>query len=665
MRRRILLSSRSRTRGFSTKVATINVSGTSDLGEGIQLQANNLDLDSTTASGLTWNISPETLTQQGPVALTAVAFEARGFSSPSTAVNGYYSSSAPQAPELPTGAGGAGGQALISWSAPSSGETPSYYRVYRSTDDTLLTAGGPAPDSSLLVADNISSFTFADSPPIDDLYFYGVTAADVVGNESPLSDVVYVVTDRVPPSAQVLISTPSPLIAGTYSVQFQLSEPLQLPPLVTFTPPGAGAQPVALNLNGITATLWQATVTVTNAMSSGTATFAFQGTDLVGNVGTGISSAAWTLDTAGPVGTVSISKTSPLSVGALGITLTLDKPAGSSPSLSVAPQGGSALVVALSLAAPFDGSVLTGSLVLCPATGDGTATFSYSASDVLGVSGSNLTGTTSFAIDTVAPGAPLVVRANSLPNDQVSVTWSAPIGERPVYYFIYRDGVRLSTQVAPASDGSGSYLDTTSAGLHQYQVSSLDLAGNESALTDPTALARATPPSPPISSSATIVSGQILVSWLQGSTDTARFGLIPLSTFAAAAVAGMTKLSPNAISPFPDVPPFDAVYNYYVTAFDSVGNESAPSADAPIVWAQGAPSVSIAGVANGAYYAASVSSVPLSPSSTSRSTRPRFTRLWTAFPLFPVRRSRPRATTSSRSRPPTSPATSRARRPPS
>ncbi|MGH2929246.1 MAG: Ig-like domain-containing protein, partial [Solirubrobacteraceae bacterium] len=73
--------------GFTTKVATVDVSGTADPGVGIQLLADNLDLDSATATGGVWSLPGETLPQEGPVSLTAVAFESRGFSAPSAAVN--------------------------------------------------------------------------------------------------------------------------------------------------------------------------------------------------------------------------------------------------------------------------------------------------------------------------------------------------------------------------------------------------------------------------------------------------------------------------------------------------------------------------------------------------------------------------------------------------
>ncbi|HEX4048309.1 MAG TPA: fibronectin type III domain-containing protein, partial [Elusimicrobiota bacterium] len=212
---------------FTTRVATIDVTGTAEPGTTVQLLVNDVDLD-TAASNGAWSIIPETLPLPGVLSLTAVAFETRGFSQPSAAVAGIFANQAPLSPELPTSAPQAGGAALISWSAPSAGVTPATYNVYRSTDDTLLQEG-TSPDASLLLATGVTQLQYTDLPAVDDLYFYGVTALDAVGNESPLSDVVYALTDRVPPMAQVVFATAQPVSIGVYQPSFVISEVLSTP----------------------------------------------------------------------------------------------------------------------------------------------------------------------------------------------------------------------------------------------------------------------------------------------------------------------------------------------------------------------------------------------------------------------------------------------------
>jgi fibronectin type 3 domain-containing protein len=589
--------------GFITKVATIDVVGTGDPYTNIQVMANGLDIDTVAVPGTgnqRWVIAPVTLPAEGDVSLTAVSYEARGFSAPSQPVNGVFTHQPPNPPENPTATGLPGGTAQIAWSAPTGATAPRFYRVYRSTDDTVLLIDGPPPDASLRIGDAITQLSFTDAPAFDDLYFYGVTAVDGSGNESPLSAIVYAQTDRVPPTAQVLFSTPPPVSNGTYQPAFAVSKVLAQPPVFTFTPPGG--VPTALNLTPVTATLWQTTFTITPAMSSGTALFSFQGIDMVGNVGTFVSSSTLLIRNIGPVGAVSLSKTSPLSIGTLTFTLLLDEPAVSPPPLAVTPQNRPEIPITLSAAAPFDGTAWTGTLAVNSNTGDGQAVISYSGTDALGNTSTSLSaGTTSFVIKTVPPGVPQAVRATGLPADQVLVSWSAPSGERPAYYHIYRDSILLSTNVSPAPDGTGSYTDTTSQGLHQYQVSSLDLAGNESAPTDPVVQARDTPPSPPIS----VTSGfngfnQVQVAWQAGSTDTASFNVYR-TTYSVTNASGLAPLSRNAATPLTDAPTTDGIYYYGITALDSVGNESAASI-ATVTWTQGVPAITIAGVTDGSYY---------------------------------------------------------------
>jgi RHS repeat-associated protein len=582
--------------GFAVASASINVIGTAEPGTTVQLQVNGLDLATAATSGV-WAFLPAILPAEGDITLTAIAFEPRGFSAPSNPVHGVFTTSAPNPPTLPSVSALADGNIHLSWSAPDAGKTPSSYRVYRSTDDAALTAGNPAPNSSLRVADGLSQLFFEEIPLVDDLYFYAITSVDVAGNESGPSEVVYVVTDSRAPTAAVIFSALPPIGVGDYQATFTISEALSQPPLFTFTPPDG--QPIALNLTGVTATLWRATVTVTSSMGVGTAQFAFQGTDLSGNVGLVLSSSTIQIDAAGPLGSVALSKTSPLGVGALALTLTLDEAATTIPSLSVVPEGRPSLSVPLT-AQGLSGRIWTGAVAITSTTGDGQATFTYSATDQLGNTNTQLSGgTTSFVIDTVAPGQPLVVRANAQAGGSVIVTWSAPLGERPALYRVYRDGVAIST-VAPATDGSGSFTETPIEGQHQHEVSSLDLAGNESALSDPISVADATPPPPPVNVTVAFNAfNQIQLNWLAASTDTVSFRLYR-STSPITSLTGLQGR--NAVAPFIDSPDQDANYRYVVTALDQVGNESGVSNQVSIVFDKAAPVVTFNGITDGGFF---------------------------------------------------------------
>lgn len=172
---------------------------------------------------------------------------------------------------------------------------------------------------------------------------------------------------------------------------------------------------------------------------------------------------------------------------------------------------------------------------------------------------------------------------------------------------MYRDSVRLSTEVFAAPDGTGSFLDHPQEGLRFYQVSAVDLAGNEGVLSDPSAIADAMPPPPPQNLTAVLNAfEQIELNWQAASTDTASYRLYR-TTYSILAAAGAPFR--NAAPPFVEAPASDAHYRYRVTALDLTGNESALSNEADLIYDKAAPRIVVLGVTSG-----QVSKTNLSPS---------------------------------------------------
>jgi fibronectin type 3 domain-containing protein len=589
---------------FSTIVATITVIGTAENGVSVALQVNGLDVATTSVVNGVWSFNPAVLPAEDDIALTAIASEPQGFSAPSTAVHGVYSASAPNAPESINAETQSGGQARILWSPPSNGKTPNYYRVYSSTDDTLMVEG-EAPRPSLLRADRVSTVQFIETPAADGLYFYGMSSVDGAGNESALSAVVYVFTDRVAPTGAIEFSTAQPVGSGVYYPLLSLSEPLAFPPLLTFTP--TGGQPSPLSLEAVTATLWRATVTIDASMGEGSVRFAFQGTDLAGNVGTALSSSTLFFDTVGPVGSISLSRSSPVKAGPLTFTLTLNERAPIAPGLALTASGGLAEPLTV-VAASTDGRVWTASAQIGSAN-DGMAVLALEAVDQVGNLGATISSGGSFIVDTAAPGAPVSVRANPIPAGRVVLSWSAALGEGATYYRIYRDGGLIADFVAPLPDGSGAYTDSPSEGQHSHVVSAVDAAGNESPFSSPASVsvADATPPPVPVNLTAVINGfGQVELGWQSASTDTASYRLYR----ATHTILSLEGLSPRvALPPFVDAPSLNAVYYYAVTARDTVGNESAPSATASLSYTNAPLSFVFGGIVDGGHFKTAVQPV--------------------------------------------------------
>jgi glucose/arabinose dehydrogenase/PKD repeat protein len=93
------------------------------------------------------------------------------------------------------------------------------------------------------------------------------------------------------------------------------------------------------------------------------------------------------------------------------------------------------------------------------------------------------TYTATFIADNQPPNPPSSLTAQATSSSKVDLAWTAPTDNVGVTnYEIYRDGARLTT-VGTAT----SFSDTTVAGrtTYSYQVSALDAAGNESALSNP------------------------------------------------------------------------------------------------------------------------------------------------------------------------------------
>ncbi|MEK7384535.1 MAG: Ig-like domain-containing protein, partial [Elusimicrobiota bacterium] len=589
--------------GFTTNVSTISVSGLAEAGTTAQLLINgNLaasifvaDAPLTDGAFIFRDVP---LAAQGANLISVRALDSRAASPNSPSIQVILLLGAPQIPSDLSAESVAGGAITLSWVTVSTDTRTASYALYRSTDAALLPPGAAAPPASR-VATNIAGSRYTDVPQADGVYYYALTAIDLAGNQSGLSSLASAVSDRTAPTAAFrLTSAAAPVGPGTYAAELSLSKVLAQPPLLTLAP--FGSSPSPLPLTAVTATLWRTTVTIAANTPSGVAVFGFNGTDLVGNAGKTITQGGTlVVDAQGPIGTVSLSKSSPVGPGPLGITLTLDESAASPPSLSIALLSGSIFPVSL-VESSTNSRIWSGQVATTTATGDGSATLLYSAADPLGNASSLLTGgVTRLDIKTAPPGLPIALRATSLSGARVSLSWSAPVGDALAAFRVYRDGAFLMA-VSPAADRSGSLIDTPAEGSYQYTVSAVDLAGNEGPTIAVIGRARATPPAPPVDLASSINSaGQILLTWQAGSTDTVRFRVYR----ATAVIVGLAGVAPrDSVSPLTDLPTQDANYHYVVTALDDAGNESTPSSETVITFDRAGPTVDVSGVANAGLY---------------------------------------------------------------
>ncbi|MBI2384690.1 MAG: hypothetical protein HYV14_01630 [Elusimicrobia bacterium] len=581
---------------FTTFTATVTVAGTAEPGTTVQVLIDGFILASALTSSTGSFQTVVTLPAQGSPLMTVLASDFKGAGTPISPIVINYNLTPPGVPGNFSAASLPAGRVRLAWDAPA-GKVPSFYRIYRSSDAAAFSPG-VVPAAALLIKDSLNARTYDDLPAQDGVYHYAVTALDASLNQSGASDSSSAVSDRaVPTAALTFLDGVPPFGPGAKRLQLSLSKVLASPPLLLFRP--FTQTPLSLALSASSPTVWLGTLTVTSAMNSGVGAFSFQGSDFVGNVGTSLTAGATALlDLAGPSGSIALVPASPVKAGTVALSLNLTEPVPVAPQLAYVTASGSTVPVTLSGA----GTAWTGTLTIVPGS-DGPASFAFSATDALGNVGASLTAGGSFVILTEAPGAPLFLRAIPQKAGAVRVTWSAPVGGTPASYNVYRDSVRISSGVAPLSDGSGLFVDNPADGPYVYAASAVDAAGNESPLsTAVSATAKSSSPAAPTASTATFSSfGHIEVSWEAGSADSTLYRIHRTSaaggSFASASFSALASTPP-----FVDTPPQNARYFYYITALDSAGNESSPSQAAEIVWDRAPPSIVIAGVQNGVLY---------------------------------------------------------------
>jgi len=591
--------------GFSVAIPTFTITGTGEPGTTVQVRINGSVLVSTPVASDGSYTAIVTLPTEGSYTLAVFAADSRGAGSASAPISIEYNVTAPNAPSSVSAASMPGGKVRLTWLAPS-GKAPAHYRVYRSDSETALVSGAPAV-TGLLIAGPVTALTLDNTPSADGFYYYAVTAHDAAGNESVLSDVAYSLSDSVVPSASVTLPgiTP-PLGAGAYPVQVIVSEVLTAAPYFTFTP--SGGAPIQISLEpSVIANIWVATLTITQAMPSGTGSFSFQGTDLSGNSGQTITSgSALALETSGPVANIAfIPAAGPsLKAGQYSLKLTLNEPAAATPGFySIG-----AITETVYVSSSTDAAVWDGVINISTATGEGVHNFAWTALDSLGNAGTLISGATYFIADTVPPGAPMSLNWSFGAGGAVLLNWSG-VGEKPASYCVYRDSTLLNCSVLPGGAGlTGAFTDIPpQEGGHAYHVTALDKAGNESLPSNGvTAQSDATPPSAPASISASPAeAGGVDITWSSGPGEAPSGFRLYRSTTVITSVSGLAYRALVG-SQSTDQPQTDGVYHYAISAVDLAGNESAVSVSTPVSYDKAAPVIALTGIVDGGYYMAPV-----------------------------------------------------------
>ncbi|MDI6738807.1 MAG: FlgD immunoglobulin-like domain containing protein [Candidatus Edwardsbacteria bacterium] len=416
----------------------------------------------------------------------------------------------------------------VTWKTPR-GETPRYYKLYRSEQPITDTAG--LFPVWRYRCDTIGTYMRRlDIPPVDGQHYYAMACADLAGNWSPLTASVMGTSIRELPTATIKLYTgytgerwTDRVGKGQVRITLQPSRQLAPTPQLAFTMNGTDSTVVSLADSG---GLWIGRFTVTDSTPCGTGRFSFHGRDTLGRVGDEIVfGREFLVNTTAPVAEVIIPEiyrmrpdvfrnrlvTRPLKAGTWPLKLSTNAPLFDRPNLCFAPLDGLD-----STSIPMDGfeKEWMGSLVIGPNTGDTTYEFGWRGQDREGNWGDfvdsvrydydfidiedlwtgiihrNITNTYAstggkFTVDTRPPEVPKNVATEARQGGVAVVTWEHPNGELPGGYDLYRDVYPITesslVRLQPMKRDIMATIavdDPPVDGTYYYAVKAVDLAGN-------------------------------------------------------------------------------------------------------------------------------------------------------------------------------------------
>ena len=594
--------------GLITNNNLLPVAGTAARNTTVTLRLNGTDIPGSLAVSAAGTWQTTVTLQQGANTLVARAQNRAGAGPPSAGVPVTLDTSVPNPPAAVQAGARETGRIRITWAA-SGGQEIRGYNLYRSAApfNSATAAGVVRLNTDLIVAQQ-----FDDTPSAQGAWFYRLTATNVAGTVSALSDTASAVSDSALPTVNSVTFTPrnaAHLIGGRYGtglvdVSVQVSEPLAGVPFFSLTPSGGGF-PIAVTLTASLTSTTTFTGTLQITASTGSATYqpTYSMRDLVGNRGAGtITGSNLVVDTNGPsIDTLTLSQSSPIqndSASPVGLTvgIHLDEAPAGAPVLEwkmsrlATNQTGTPVV----LAQGVDNRTWSGTFTLPAQAGlpdPENLLFLFSASDNLDNVGTNISVTSRFEVyqgSLPTLNAPPSFTAVAKPGGKIELNWGRT--SESSGYQLYRSPVNggpgsLVQLETVGSADTLTYLDQPGVdGEYHYAIATLRTANGQTVTgtrSAPPVAATADAVAPPAPQSLALVlaSNGILAQWQPG---TGSVEPVKFRAYRAGApitsVSSLTAFAQN-ISQLHvvDPTPASAARYYAVTAVDNAGNESAPS----------------------------------------------------------------------------------------
>ncbi len=566
---------------------TVAINGTTQMGSLVSLRVNGVVVATLNSQPSTFNFSSVTLAEGDNY--VAVKAANRGGESPFSADTKI--TVITTAPSAPTGLAVkqlVAGSVQFSWLAGATGAASGYnlyeaFAPFSSTSDAGVKKTNPA-----LIAYLLKEYIPAD----DTLRYYAVTSVDGAGNESPISNIVSVASDRLSPTGTVSFSTSAGNVPsdntygpGQLNVLLTVSEVLKEAPFLSLEP--QSGSPIVVALLKTDDTHYMVTQTIDATSPHGPTVWKFSGKDMVGNRGNSQGTGP-IFDVRGPQASI----TSPVTLlkttgGAVPVSITLDEASTITPVMTLtASDGSSASITGMT----STDNIHWSGTVDPSALSEGVARFTMTDSrDRFGNQGTSVvTGKniTLYKTTPPAPSVPMGLTAKAFKAGEVKLAW-LPVTDAQSYT-LYRKRPADTAPVAVGTipGGTTTYTEKVPVdGTWSYSISSIGLLNAESAQSASVSVVTdATPPPVPTGLVLSITGNGVKAEWQAGTGDTSPYYRLYHSASPITDITGLTPIATvnqlTATDPSPD----KTMGYYCVTSMDQLGNESAPSASQEITF---------------------------------------------------------------------------------
>lgn len=580
--------------GTTTRVASLNVSGTAPAGSTVQLVLNGQPAGTPIAvvngafGGVVTLVS-------GSNTIQATSTDQYGTSVLSTSLQVNLDLTVPASPSNLTALSDVLGKIKLSWTR-STDPNAIGYNVFRS----------PTPFDSISEAIKVNSslitvFAYDDLPQQDATWYYRVVSVNAAGTPSVPTNQTQASSDSTLPTALSIAYSPLGNVdtatgrvgQGRVNLIVTVSETLQSIPYLAIVP--EAASPITVDLTKTSNTTYSGYFTIDASTASGVANAIFSARDLVGNRGTDITAGSTIkIDTQGPMLTsITLSPTAPIkndTAKNIQATFTFSEPAktNSIPQISYLLSGATRTPIVLSGLNKINATTWQTSFTLPSDAGLPTAeifTFSSQAMDDLDNVSTKVSAFNRYQVyqNSLPPlDIPFALTAKALPGGKVQLDWQAVFEASG--YQVYRQAPG-EPDLQPLIRATGVSLvdQTTVDGAYKYAIASVRQSNGEESVSGLSGIVdvavSSVAPGIPQNLALTLTGQGIYATWLAPLASTVdSYNLYRASGTTINSISGLipykTKIKQTSVL---DVNPSPTEGAYVVTALDAAGNESAIS----------------------------------------------------------------------------------------